>query len=147
MVMEESPSDSEVVARSLEEPTTFELVFDRHFPAVHRYLHRRAGRDLADDLAAETFALAFERRASCRATGTVLPWLYGIATNLLRHRWRAESRQLRAYARSGVDRWATYEDEAAGRVTAPVSMLGWHAPSRRCGRASGTHCCSTRSPT
>lgn len=116
MVMEESPSDSEVVARSLEEPTTFELVFDRHFPAVHRYLHRRAGRDLADDLAAETFALAFERRASCRATGTVLPWLYGIATNLLRHRWRAESRQLRAYARSGVDRWATYEDDAAGRV-------------------------------
>jgi RNA polymerase sigma-70 factor (ECF subfamily) len=110
--MELSPSDSDLVARSLEEPKAFELVFDRHFGAVHRYLHRRAGRDLADDLAAETFALAFERRASCRATGTVLPWLYGIATNLLRHRWRAERRQLRALARSGVDGWAAYEGEA-----------------------------------
>ena len=116
MVMEQSPSDSDLVARSLEEPTAFELIFDRHFGAVHTYLHRRAGRNLADDLAAETFALAFERRASCRATGTVLPWLYGIATNLLRHRRRAESRQLRAYGRTGVDRWAAYEDDAAARV-------------------------------
>jgi RNA polymerase sigma-70 factor, ECF subfamily len=92
------------------------LIFDRHYSSVHRYLHRRAGRDLADELAAETFAQAFERRASCRATSTVLPWLYGIATNLLRHRRRAEIRQLRAYARTGVDRWAAYEDETAGRA-------------------------------
>jgi RNA polymerase sigma factor (sigma-70 family) len=110
-MMEHSPSDSDLVRRSLEDPTAFARIFDRHFGAVHTYLHRRVGRDLADDLAAETFALAFERRASCRATSTVLPWLYGIATNLLRRRWRAERRQLRAYARSGVDRWTTYEDE------------------------------------
>jgi RNA polymerase sigma factor (sigma-70 family) len=115
-VMEPVPPDVDCVARSLSEPNAFELIFDRHYGSVHRYLHRRAGRDLADELAAETFALAFERRASCRATSTVLPWLYGIATNLLRHRRRAEIRQLRAYARSGVDRWAAYEDEAAGRV-------------------------------
>ena len=47
---------------------------------------------------------------------SVLPWLYGIATNLRRRRWRAERRQLRAYGRSGVDRWAGYEDEAVARV-------------------------------
>jgi RNA polymerase sigma-70 factor (ECF subfamily) len=116
MVMEQSPSDSDLVARSLEEPTAFADIFDRHFGAVHRYFHRRAGRDLADELAAETFALAFERRASCRSSESVLPWLYGIATNLLRHRWRAERRRLRAYGRSGVDRWADYEDDAAARV-------------------------------
>lgn len=116
--MEHSPSDSEVVARSLDEPTTFALIFDRHFDVVHTYLHRRAGRDLADDLAAETFALAFECRAGCRATGSVLPWLYGIATNVLRRRWRAERRQLQAYARSGQDRWAAYEDDGAGRADA-----------------------------
>jgi RNA polymerase sigma-70 factor (ECF subfamily) len=127
MLMEEPPSDSELVARSLVEPSAFELIFDRHFRAVHTYLHRRAGRELADDLAAETFALAFERRASCRATSTVLPWLYGIATNLLRHRWRAERRQLRAYARSGEDRWTTYEDEDARRVGSPVDARLAHA--------------------
>lgn len=114
--MEPFRTDLECLSRSLKEPRAFELIFDRHFPAVHRYLHRRAGRDLADELAAETFALAFERRASCRANDSVLPWLYGIATNLLRHDRRAERRQLRAYSRSAADRWAAYEDEAASRV-------------------------------
>jgi RNA polymerase sigma factor (sigma-70 family) len=102
----------------MSEPRAFEPIFDRHFSAVHTYLHRRAGRDLADELAAETFALAFERRASCRGTGSALPWLYGIATNLLRRRWRTERRQLRAYGRSGVDPWVAYEDEPAARVDA-----------------------------
>jgi RNA polymerase sigma factor (sigma-70 family) len=106
-------TDVDCLGRSLREPKAFELIFERHFGSIHRYLQRRAGRDLADELAAETFALAFERRASCRASGSVLPWLYGIATNLLRRRWRAERRQLRAYARSGVDPWVAYEDEAA----------------------------------
>ena len=114
--MDSFSTDTDCLARSLEEPRAFEQIFDRHFAAVHNYLHRRAGRDLADELSAETFALAFERRASCRGTGSALPWLYGIATNLLRRRWRSERRQLRAYRRSGVDGWAVYEDEAAARV-------------------------------
>jgi RNA polymerase sigma factor (sigma-70 family) len=112
-VMESSSSDADVLARSLREPRAFELLFDRHFDAVHRYLHRRGGRDLADELAAETFALAFERRASCRSTGSVLPWLYGIATNLLRRSQRVERRQLSAFARGGVNDWVAYEDETA----------------------------------
>jgi RNA polymerase sigma-70 factor, ECF subfamily len=109
--MESNPSDADLLARSLEEPRAFEVLFDRHFDAVHRYLHRRAGRDIADELAAETFALAYERRASCRSTGSVLPWLYGIATNLLRRSRRVERRQLSAFARSGVNDWVAYEDE------------------------------------
>jgi RNA polymerase sigma factor (sigma-70 family) len=97
------------------EQEAFEQLFQRHFEAVHRYLHRRAGRDLADELAAETFAVAFERRASCRGD-SVLPWLYGIATNLLRRRRRTEQRRLQAYARTGVDDWATYEDGVSARA-------------------------------
>jgi RNA polymerase sigma-70 factor (ECF subfamily) len=116
MVVEAVPSDLDCLALSLSEPQAFKPIFDRHFGAVHRYLHRRAGRDLADELAAETFALAFERRATCRAEGSVLPWLFGIATNLLHRCWRAERRQLRAYGRSGVDLWVDYEDEATARV-------------------------------
>jgi RNA polymerase sigma-70 factor, ECF subfamily len=111
--MELIPSDADCLARSLNEPKAFEVLFDRHFGAVHKYLHRRAGRDLADELAAETFALAFERRATCRASDSVLPWLYGIATNLLRRRRRVERRQLDAYARSGVNDWVAHDDEAA----------------------------------
>lgn len=113
VVMESSPSDAEFLTRSLREPRAFEVLFDRHFVAVHRYLHRRAGRDVADELAAETFALAFERRASCRSSGSALPWLYGIATNLLHRHRRVERRQLSAFARSGVNDWVTYDDETA----------------------------------
>ena len=114
--MDAVSSDADYLARSLSEPTAFEPIFDRHFGAVHRYLHRRAGRELADELTAETFALAFSRRGSCRASGSVLPWLYGIATNLLHRYRRAERRQLHAYSRSGVDRSVAYEDEADARV-------------------------------
>jgi RNA polymerase sigma-70 factor (ECF subfamily) len=114
--MESALSDVHCLARSLHEPTAFELIFDRHFDAIYEYLHRRVGRDLAEELAAETFTLAFERRASCRASGSVLPWLYGIATNLASRRWRGERRRLRAYGRSGVDRWVADDDDVLARV-------------------------------
>ena len=117
-MMEPIPSDVECLALSLSEPQAFELIFERHFGSVHRYLHRRAGCDVADDLAAETFALAFERRAKCRATDSMLPWLYGIATNLLRRCWRAERTQLRAYGRSGIDRAVDHTEEATARLDA-----------------------------
>jgi RNA polymerase sigma-70 factor (ECF subfamily) len=120
--MESVLSDTDCLARSLDEPTAFEPIFERHFDAVHKYLHRRVGRDVADELAAETFAVAFERRKTCRGE-SALPWLYGIATNQLRRRWRTERRQLRAYARTNVDSWADYEDEATSRVDAGGARL------------------------
>lgn len=114
--MEPVLSDADCLVRSLSAPEAFELIFERHFDAIHSYLHRRVGRNLADELTAETFFFAFERRASCRASDSVLPWLYGIATNLLRRRFRAERRQLRAYSRRGVDREVVYQDEAGARA-------------------------------
>ena len=57
-------SDADSIARSLSVPDAFRHVFDRHFAAVHRYLARRVGRTRADDLASQTFVVAFERRAS-----------------------------------------------------------------------------------
>lgn len=130
--MEASPSDAEILARSLNEPTEFALLFDRHFDAVHRYLHRRGGRDLADELAAETFALAFERRASCRSAGSLLPWLYGIATNLLRRSRRVEHRQLNAFARSGVNDWVVYNETGDSSHGAKLARaLGAMKPRER----------------
>lgn len=104
---------AEALQRSIDAPETFVTVFDLHFAAVHRYIHRRAGADIADDLAAETFAVAFAGRRSFRDRGDgALPWLLGIATNLLRRHRRTEERRLRAYARTGIDAW-TVVDEAA----------------------------------
>ena len=114
--MESVLSDVDCLARSLREPRAFESIFDRHFDAVYHYLYRRVGPDLADELAAETFTLAFERRSSCRARGSSLPWLLGIATNLVRRRFRGEQRRLRAYRRSDTDRSVVYDDDAVARV-------------------------------
>jgi RNA polymerase sigma-70 factor (ECF subfamily) len=86
--------------RSLSDPSAFGVIFDRHFNAVHAYLARRVGRDVADDLAASTFTVAFERRGSFRREATTArPWLFGIATNLLRNARRAEQRAIESLAR------------------------------------------------
>jgi RNA polymerase sigma factor (sigma-70 family) len=97
---EAATDDTELIAASLVEPARFAELFDRHFPAIHRYLRRRVGAELADDLAAETFTQAFARRRHYRAEQPdAAPWLYGIAGNLVRQHARAEQRRLRAYER------------------------------------------------
>jgi RNA polymerase sigma factor (sigma-70 family) len=97
----DTPSDCDVIAASLERPECFEVVFERHATAIYRYLRRRTGAALAEELTAETFARAFRaRRRFDRRGESALPWLYGIAANLLRMHRRAEGRRLRAYARA-----------------------------------------------
>jgi RNA polymerase sigma-70 factor (ECF subfamily) len=97
----ERPGDDAVdIAASLTTPSSFEAVFDRHFRLIHRYLARRVGTELADDLAATTFVEAFRARAGYDLDRhDARPWLYGIAANLIRTHRRHERRQLAAYAR------------------------------------------------
>ena len=97
-------TDAELIERSLADGETFALLFDRHFRAIHRFARGRVGPELADDLASETFAIAFRRRATYdMSRDDARPWLYGIAVNLLRDHRRSEERRLRAYARVGLD--------------------------------------------
>jgi RNA polymerase sigma-70 factor (ECF subfamily) len=99
----EPVGDSAAIRRSLREPRAFAPVFDRHFDSVHRYVQRRVGRDLADDLAAETFACAFDRRRDYDLRyPDARAWLLGIATNVVRRHWRTERRRLDALARSAA---------------------------------------------
>jgi RNA polymerase sigma-70 factor, ECF subfamily len=99
--MDDVRSDAEILARTPTEPELFGILFDRHFATIHRYLERRVGRDGADELVAEVFRIAFERRARFRALHeSALPWLYGLATNLMLKRWRGERRHLRALVRA-----------------------------------------------
>ena len=96
-------TDAQALAASLDDPEHFSTIVDRHFGAIFRYVARRVGQEEADDLAAETFATAFgNRRNYDLDRPDSLPWLYGIATNLLRHHRRSEQRRLIAYARTQV---------------------------------------------
>ena len=95
-------TDAEAIRRSRTDPEAFRLVFERHFDAVWSYLRRRVGRTAADDLASDVFLAAFAARGRFRAEhDSALPWLYGIAANLVARRHRRETARLRAYAASG----------------------------------------------
>ncbi|MGC4891334.1 RNA polymerase sigma factor [Micromonospora sp. DT227] len=96
------PPDDDLIRDSVTTPDRFAPLFDRHAVAVHRYLARRIGPP-ADDLLAETFLVAFRQRAGYRPDVGVRPWLFGIATNLLRRHVRSEERRYRALARFAAD--------------------------------------------
>jgi RNA polymerase sigma factor (sigma-70 family) len=96
--------DAAAIARSLHNPEAFADVFDRHYAFVHRYIARRAGRERADDLASQTFTVAFSHRGRYRDDlGTARPWLLGIATNLIRADHRSADRRLGLMERLGSE--------------------------------------------
>ena len=98
----EITSDAVLIERSLRQPEAFGEVFDRHWVAVYRYCRSRAGSD-GEGLAADTFRLAFDRRAMYDTErADALPWLLGLATNLIRNHLRSRSRGKRALGRLDV---------------------------------------------
>lgn len=96
-------SDAEIIQRSLIEPHRFESVFDRHYGTIYRYIARRLDSPGADDLASEVFLRAFDHRDRFVAAthGSCLPWLYGIATNVMRRESRRRYRESKAVRRIG----------------------------------------------
>jgi RNA polymerase sigma-70 factor, ECF subfamily len=83
----------------LTEHERFEALYREHYWALLRYgLRRTANQDGARDLVAETFILAWQRRASVPAD-RALPWLYQTAGNLLANQRRREQRAARANER------------------------------------------------
>jgi RNA polymerase sigma factor (sigma-70 family) len=109
-----SSSDEELVIQSLTDPAAFSSIFTRHFSPVYAYLARRVGSDVADELTAQVFVVAFERRQAFRPSqGSARPWLYRIATNLLANHRRAEQRLLQLAARLGDERTRAHERTGA----------------------------------
>jgi RNA polymerase sigma-70 factor (ECF subfamily) len=97
-------ADADIIAESLRTPPVFGAIFDRHFDAIHAYLQRKVGPERAEELASQTFFIAFDTRRRFESThASARPWLFGIALNLARRHYRDMRRQFRAYARTGVD--------------------------------------------
>ncbi|MFI6904438.1 RNA polymerase sigma factor [Nonomuraea sp. NPDC050394] len=96
-------ADANLISRSLREPDAFGEIFDRYAPALHRFAARRLGDEAADDVVSETFLNAFQHRRRYNAEyGTARPWLYGIATNVIRRRRRTEVSHYQASLRDGA---------------------------------------------
>ncbi len=79
-------SDAELLAASGREPAAFRELYDRYATRVYGYqLRRSRDPDAAHDLTAETFAQAWlvRKRFRDEASGSIGPWLFGIARNVL----------------------------------------------------------------
>jgi RNA polymerase sigma-70 factor (ECF subfamily) len=136
-VSRQHPSDAAAIALSLNEPAAFAAVFERHFALVHRFLCARAGVDPAADLASETFAIAFRRRADYDLERPdARPWLIGIAVNLARQARRSEGRLNRALTRLAGERTLQQESPEArlelhGNITTLREVLAELSPDDR----------------
>ncbi|HSX96325.1 MAG TPA: RNA polymerase sigma factor, partial [Streptomyces sp.] len=90
---------------------------------VHRYAARRLGPEAAEDLMAETFVTAFQRRHTYDlGRPDARPWLFGIATNLVGRHRRAEARRFRAFAR--MPEPVEHEEPVADRAVARAGATG-----------------------
>lgn len=111
--------DSVLWARSREgDADAFALLFERHAKAIYNYCFRRIGDwGAAEDLLSIVFLEAWRRRRKELPPDKVLPWLYGIATNVVRNRRRAERRYRAALARVPAPRFEPdFGDEIDARL-------------------------------
>ncbi|WP_067483977.1 RNA polymerase sigma factor [Actinomadura hibisca] len=96
--------DAELISRSHADPEAFAELFDRYAPMLYRYVSRRLGPEVAEDLVGETFLVAFGKRGKYDlAHPDARPWLFGIVTKLVARHHRSEAARYRALRRSPVD--------------------------------------------
>jgi RNA polymerase sigma-70 factor (ECF subfamily) len=108
-------SDEAALKASLTEPARFTSIFECRAEDIYRYLSFRVGPAIAEDLTAETFARAFAGRNSYEPDrGSVQAWLYGIATNLVRHHRRDERRQMAGL--SSIDAQSTRSPDSGAQL-------------------------------
>ena|ERR1700689_135775 len=88
-------ADRDLMAMAGSEPEALGELFRRHSRSVYVYCARRTGNlDLAEDLTSIVFMEAFRRRRTLQLSNdSALPWLFGVANNVVRN----SDRSLRRY--------------------------------------------------
>jgi RNA polymerase sigma-70 factor (ECF subfamily) len=114
----------------------FEALYERHADTIYNYLFRRlADWSEAEDLTAVVLMEAFRRRGDAIIVdGKLLPWLYGIATNVLRNRRRTQWRNRRLLTRLAQERSEPTES-LSDRIEASERMRSLLAQTRELPRA------------
>lgn len=120
------PSDAVLLREARRDPGAFSELYARHVDAVYRWLRGRI-EWAASDLTAETFARAWLSRARFRdqRDGSALPWLLGIAANLLADAARHDRIETRARERLGLSVDLAHEDgftEVEQRLSPRVAL-------------------------
>jgi len=79
----------------MDDDERFDAVFRATYARVLGYARRRAPDAVAQDVAAETYAIAWRRRRRLPSDDLVLAWLLAIARRALANQSRSERRRLR----------------------------------------------------
>jgi RNA polymerase sigma factor (sigma-70 family) len=104
----------------------FGLLFEQYSTTIYNYCFRQtASWDAAEDLASTVFLEAWRSRARLVVQGdSVLPWLYGIATNVCRRQRRTAFRRWRALGRLSPELdQPDPADDVAGRIDDERRMI------------------------
>ncbi len=104
-------------------------LFTAHAADLHAYAARRVGRDVAQDVVAETFRQVIESWDTFDSErGSRRGWLFGIATNVMRRHWRTERRRIETLARAvGRELRSSSDDQLSGvdaRIDADGEAIG-----------------------
>ena len=93
-------SDQELVARvsGSDDQAAFQLLVERHQAAVRGFLRRLAGdHGTADDLAQDTFLIAYRKLHTLKAGASLVSWLHSIAyRQFLQHTRKFKRQQVMA---------------------------------------------------
>jgi RNA polymerase sigma-70 factor (ECF subfamily) len=106
---------------------SFGALFERHSRAVYNFAFRwTADWASAEDAASDVFLTAWRRRSDVVFTtesGSVLPWLLGVAANHLRNQRRTRRRAAGALFRLNANEvQPDHSDETVGRVADEAQM-------------------------
>jgi RNA polymerase sigma-70 factor (ECF subfamily) len=75
-----------------EQVDRFTTLYRKHYRQVYAYAVTRASRQLADEVVADVFLVAWRRFAAIPRSAP-LPWLLAVARNVVRERFRVEARR------------------------------------------------------
>jgi RNA polymerase sigma-70 factor (ECF subfamily) len=89
------------VAQSTPDDRRFRWMYDAHVDAVRRYFYRRLPASEVDDATIEVFMVVWRRLDSVPKDDGALPWIYGIARNVLRNQQRSDRRRTRLVGKLG----------------------------------------------
>lgn len=110
----------------------FGALFERHSRAVYNFAFRwTADWAAAEDAASDVFLTAWRRRRDVVFTtesGSVLPWLLGVAANHLRNQRRGRRRAADAMVRlDPTETQPDHSDDTVGRMADQAEMAKVHA--------------------
>lgn len=90
-----------------EKKATYERLYAEHAKAVFSYCLRRTSTEEAKDAMADVFVVAWRRFDDIPDPDNALPWLFGVARNVLAHRARTARRRKRLAVKAAVTQETT----------------------------------------